>query len=130
MNLGSEEDAEEEDADKSDGGEGEEEEAAEEEELGWNDVFKGDRDAADVEGEEEEAPTLFSKLSDDEDEASADEESSRPQKEARMKTNKVRGARCQINQARFTDFYGRFRKRRQTSIRRRTSRTRTAKKRP
>ncbi|KAI0800474.1 NGP1NT-domain-containing protein [Fomes fomentarius] len=64
----------------------------EEETLGWNDVFKGDGAPAGAEGE---APTVFSKLSDEEDAASEaedsdDDEPARPQKEPRMTTNKKR----------------------------------------
>ncbi|OSX66837.1 hypothetical protein POSPLADRAFT_1164062 [Postia placenta MAD-698-R-SB12] len=58
-------------------------------ELTWNDVFKGDGNA------EEEVPTIFSKVSDDEDatvseqdEPSDAESEDQPKKDARMKTNK------------------------------------------
>ncbi|KAI0778949.1 NGP1NT-domain-containing protein [Trametes elegans] len=82
-------------ASESESGEGAGEE--EEEALGWNDVFKGDKSQADQaedveeEGEdEEEVTTLFSKLSEEEDAAApaSNEESARPQKGPRMKTNK------------------------------------------
>ncbi|KAH9854354.1 NGP1NT-domain-containing protein [Lenzites betulinus] len=72
---------------------GDEDAEGEEEELAWGDVFKGDAPSKqEEEGEEdaeveadEEVTTLFSKLSDD-------ESSARPQKEARMKTNKKKAA--------------------------------------
>ncbi|KAI0713191.1 NGP1NT-domain-containing protein [Cerioporus squamosus] len=72
-----------------DDGEGEDEEP-EEEALGWNDVFKDDQVPADAEEADDGPDTVFSKLSDEESAASGDdEESSRPQKEPRMKTNKA-----------------------------------------
>lgn len=76
------------------GSEEEDESEEEEEALGWNDVFKGDGTPVGAEGE---APTVFSKLSDEEDAASeaedSDNEPARPQKEPRMTTNKVRRLR-------------------------------------
>ncbi|TFK89858.1 NGP1NT-domain-containing protein [Polyporus arcularius HHB13444] len=76
---------------------GEVEEVAEEEALGWNDVFKGDQVPADAEKADDGPDTVFSKLSDEESDASGaeesgDDESSRPQKEPRMKTNKKKAA--------------------------------------
>ncbi|RDX50568.1 NGP1NT-domain-containing protein [Lentinus brumalis] len=76
---------------------GEVEEVAEEEALGWNDVFKGDQVPADAEEADDGPDTVFSKLSDEESDASGaeesgDDESSRPQKEPRMKTNKKKAA--------------------------------------
>ncbi|GBE77615.1 Nucleolar GTP-binding protein [Sparassis crispa] len=73
-----------------------EEEAGEEEEtLDWNDVFKGDNH---VDAKEDDVPTVFSKLEDDEiEDASAsegaeaesvDDAAEQPKKETRMKTNK------------------------------------------
>ncbi|KAI0370027.1 NGP1NT-domain-containing protein [Pilatotrama ljubarskyi] len=76
--------------------ESEDDEEEEEEALGWNDVFKGDvaeKDETEEDGDEneEEAPTVFSKVSEDED--ASEEESARPvQKEPRMKTNKKKAS--------------------------------------
>ena len=71
----------------------EEQEAEEEEEdgLAWNDVFKGDQVPDNAETDQKEPVTIFSKLGDDEaaDSDGSEESSSRPQKEARMTTNKV-----------------------------------------
>ncbi|KAM5539914.1 hypothetical protein V8D89_006417 [Ganoderma adspersum] len=77
------------------GSEEEPEEAEEEEEeaLGWNDVFKGDEVPEKAE-DQEEAVTVFSKLSDEEaaESSESDEEHARPQKAARMTTNKKKAA--------------------------------------
>lgn len=80
-----EEEEEQEENDEDDASQG-----GESKELTWNDVFKDDGNA------EEEVPTIFSKVSDDEDatvseqdEPSDAESEGQPKKDARMKTNKV-----------------------------------------
>lgn len=79
-----EEEEEQEENDEDDASQG-----GESKELTWNDVFKDDGNA------EEEVPTIFSKVSDDEDatvseqdEPSDAESEGQPKKDARMKTNK------------------------------------------
>ena len=71
--------------------EAEEAEGEEEEALGWNDVFKGDEVPEKAESDWEEPITVFSKLSDEEavESSQSDEEDARPQKAARMTTNKA-----------------------------------------
>ena len=73
------------------GEEAEEAEEEEEEALGWNDVFKGDEVPEKAESDREEPVTVFSKLSDEEaaESSESDEEDARPQKAARVTTNKA-----------------------------------------